>query len=157
MTLKENVAIGDFLKIDDEHRINHALNFADIADIVKNIGSWDQELGLNFGGIELSGGQWQKIAIARAAFRNCSLLLFDEPTGALDLIIEYEILTRFIEMSKDKTAIIISHRVGICRIADKVIVMKSGRVVEQGTHLELLKNKGEYTRLWNEQAKWYTE
>jgi len=157
MTLKENIAIGDFANSDDENKLTNALKFADIEDIATNIGGLDQELGTSFGGIELSGGQWQKISIARAAFRNRAVMFLDEPTSALDPLIECEILERFIEMSKDKTTILISHRVGICRMADRIIVMRDGEIIEQGTHKDLLESVGEYTRIWNEQAKWYAQ
>ena len=113
------------------------------------------QLGREFGGSELSGGEWQKVAIARGLFRDSGLILLDEPTSALDPLVEYEILTGFLKLIQGKTSVIISHRVGICRHADKVVVMKAGKVVECGGHEELVRAGGEYARIWGEQAKWY--
>lgn len=120
--------------------------------------SWyseDGELGREFGGAELSGGQWQKLAIARGLFKKSELIVLDEPTSALDPLIETEILSRFIEIAKEKTTIIISHRVGLCKLVDRIIVMKDGKISEVGTHNELIIHKGEYHRLYTEQGKWY--
>ena len=95
------------------------------------------------------------MAIARGLFRDSRLILLDEPTSALDPLVEYEILTGFLKLIQGKTSVIISHRVGICRHADKVVVMKAGRAVECGSHEELVRAGGEYARIWGEQAKWY--
>lgn len=113
------------------------------------------QLGREFGGSELSGGEWQKVAIARGLFRDSRLIVLDEPTSALDPLVEYEILTGFLKLIQGKTSVIISRRVGICRHADKVVVMKDGKVVECGRHEELVRAGGEYARIWGEQAKWY--
>ena len=95
------------------------------------------------------------MAIARGLFRDSSLIILDEPTSALDPLVEYEILTNFLRLIQGKTSVIISHRVGICRHADKIVVMKDGKAVEWGSHEELKKAGGEYARIWGEQAKWY--
>ena len=118
-------------------------------------GGLDVQLGREFGGTELSGGEWQKVAIARGLWKESDFIILDETTSALDPLVEYDILSQFIEMIKEKTSVIISHRVGICRTADKIIVMKDGRVQECGRHEELLHAGGEYARLWEAQAKWY--
>jgi len=115
----------------------------------------DDVMGRKFGGRELSGGQWQKLAIARGLFRDSELIVLDEPTGALDPLIEAEILSKFIEAAGSKTALIISHRVGLCKLVDRIIVMKEGEIVEDGTHGALLASGGEYAELYMAQAKWY--
>ena len=88
-------------------------------------------------------------------WKESDFIILDEPTSALDPLVEYDILSQFAEMIRDKTSVIISHRVGICRTADKIIVMKDGQVQECGRHEELLLAGGEYARLWEAQAKWY--
>jgi ABC-type bacteriocin/lantibiotic exporter with double-glycine peptidase domain len=151
LTLRENIAVSDLSKLnEDDDIITAAAN----AGITGNIGL-DETMGREFGGRELSGGQWQKLAIARGLFKNSELIVLDEPTSALDPLIETEILTKFVEAAKNKTAVIISHRVGLCKLADMIIVMKDGRVAETGTHGQLLAVGGEYAGLYNAQAKWY--
>jgi ABC-type multidrug transport system fused ATPase/permease subunit len=115
----------------------------------------DDMMGREFGGKELSGGQWQKLAIARGLFKNSELIVLDEPTSALDPLIETEILSKFIKATEGKTALIISHRVGLCKLVDRIIVMKDGEVAEDGTHSNLLAADGEYARLYQAQAQWY--
>ena len=107
--------------------------------------------------MELSGGQWQKLAIARGLFRESEMIVLDEPTSALDPKVENEILTRFIELAKDKTTVIISHRVGLCKAADRIAVMKDGKVMEVGSHEELLRNHSLYKQMWEAQASWYVD
>ena len=124
-------------------------------EFLDKTGGLDVQLGREFGGLELSGGEWQKIAIARGLWKESDIIILDEPTSALDPLVEYDILTKFVDMIQDKTSVIISHRVGICRTADKIIVMQNGRAVECGGHEELLAAGGEYSRIWSEQAKWY--
>ncbi len=100
-------------------------------------GGLDIQLSREFGGTELSGGEWQKLAIARGLWKESDIVILDEPTSALDPLVEYDILSQFMEMIKDKTSVIISHWVGICRMADRIIVMKGGQVWECGKHEEL--------------------
>lgn len=95
------------------------------------------------------------MAIARGLNRDAEIIMLDEPTSALDPLTEYDILTKFLEITKGKTSVIISHRIGLGRFADRIIVMKNGRVAQAGTHDELLAQGGEYGRMWHEQAKWY--
>jgi ATP-binding cassette subfamily B protein len=150
LTVRENVAMSDIARINDDPAIQATLSDAGIAE-----SDIDAMLGREFGGKELSGGQWQKLAIARGLFKDSEIILLDEPTSALDPLIETEILTKFIKAAEDKTALIISHRVGLCKLVDRIVVMKNGRVAETGTHSELLSSGGEYAKLYNEQAKWY--
>ena len=154
-SLRENICISDFTCREDEERIRGVVQAVGIQELVQGLGGLDAQLGREFGGSELSGGEWQKVAIARGLFRDSGLILLDEPTSALDPLVEYEILTGFLKLIRGKTSVIISHRVGICRHADKVVVMKAGKVVECGTHEALRKAGGEYARIWGEQAKWY--
>ncbi len=154
MTLRENVGISDTAKIDSDEKITSALKMAEAYDTAELIGGIDAQLGREFGGSELSGGQWQRIAVARGIFRDSPIMILDEPTAALDPLMEYEILNRFIKIAENRTAVIISHRIGICTAADRVIVMKDGEIVESGTHEELVKAGGEYSRMWQAQAKW---
>lgn len=154
-TLGENIFISDLKYREDKKRLTDTIDAVEMQELVQGIGGLESQIGREFGGRELSGGEWQKVALARGLFRDSRLIILDEPTSALDPLAEYDILTRFLELIQGKTSIIISHRVGICRSADKIVVMKDGRVVECGTHEQLHKAGGEYSRIWTEQAKWY--
>ncbi|MBS1913507.1 MAG: ABC transporter ATP-binding protein [Bacteroidetes bacterium] len=119
-------------------------------------GGYRQMLGRRFeGGMELSGGEWQKVALARAYMRECQVLILDEPTAALDARAEYEVFTRFSELVAGRTAIIISHRFSTVRMADRIVVLRNGTVVENGTHDELLALEGLYAELFEMQAEGY--
>ena len=113
-------------------------------------------LSQEFDGVDLSGGQWQRVAIARSFFRTHQLIVLDEPTAAIDPIEETKIYNRFAEIAKDKTAVIVTHRLGSVKLADRILVMKQGKLVEQGTHTELIKMGGEYARLYSSQEQWYS-
>jgi ATP-binding cassette subfamily B protein len=117
---------------------------------------YQQVLGRRFeGGVELSGGEWQKVALARAYIRKASVVILDEPTAALDARAEYEVFSRFAELVSGQTALLISHRFSTVRMADRVIVLKEGRVVEEGTHDALLAQNGLYAELFSLQAEGY--
>ncbi len=154
LPLRENIAISDVQRLYEDDAIINALESAGLETLPAAV-ALDTELGTSFGGDEISGGQWQKIAIARGLFRDSQLIVLDEPTSALDPLVETEILSKFIELAKDKTAVIISHRVGLCRLVDKIVVMKDGEIVEVGSHGELIRRGGEYARLFTAQEKWY--
>lgn len=154
-TLRENIGISDLKHMEDTARMEALTESVAGVEFLKKTGGLDVQVGREFGGIELSGGEWQKVAIARGLWKDSDIIILDEPTSALDPLVEYDILSKFVDMIQDKTSVIISHRVGICRTADKIIVMKDGRAVECGSHEELLSVGGEYARIWNEQAKWY--
>lgn len=154
-TLRENVGISNLRRMEDTGAMESLIGKVAGDGFLNKVGGLDMQLGREFGGTELSGGEWQKIAIARGLWKESDIIILDEPTSALDPLVEYDILSQFIEMISDKTSVIISHRVGICRTADKIIVMKDGRVQECGRHEELLQAGGEYARLWDAQAKWY--
>ena len=154
-TLGENIFISDLKYREDKKRLADTIDAVEMQELVQGIGGLESQIGREFGGRELSGGEWQKVALARGLFRDSRLIILDEPTSALDPLAEYDILTRFLELIQGKTSVIISHRVGICRSADKIVVMKDGRIVECGTHEQLCMAGGEYSRIWTEQAKWY--
>ena len=108
-------------------------------------------------GVEISGGEAQKIAIARALYKNAPFIVLDEPTAALDPISEYEVYRRFNDISGGKTAIYISHRLASCRFCDEILVFHEGAIVQHGTHEALLaESNGKYAELWNAQAQYYT-
>ena len=119
-------------------------------------GRYDQMLGRRFeGGVDLSGGEWQKVALARAYMREAQLLILDEPTAALDARAEYEVFLRFSELTKGKMAVLISHRFSTVRMADRILVLQDGEMVEQGTHESLLQEAGLYAELFQLQAAGY--
>ena len=153
MSLRENIAISDLKKFDNDNLIKKVIKDTE-NDFINNI-SIDNLLGVEFGGLELSDGQWQKIAIARGNFKESELIIMDEPTSAIDPVAESEILKRFLQIARGKTAIIVSHRTGICTLADKIVVMKDGHIVEVGSHEKLLDYGNEYAKLFNAQRQWY--
>lgn len=157
LTFKENIGIGNIENINDLEKIKNASKFIGATDALKFLkNGYETIIGsVFFGGQELSGGQWQKIALSRAALRNSNLIVLDEPTSSLDPIIEVDILKKFIDMSKEKTSIIITHRLGCCKFVDKVIVLKEGKLVEVGSHEELIKKSGYYNEMYTAQSEWY--
>ena len=155
LTLRENVAISDLKRLHDDSSIKQTLELAGLVSLLDEVSGLDEQLGREFGGKELSGGQWQKLAIARGLYRASEFIILDEPTSALDPLIETEILQQFIEIAKNKTAVIISHRVGLCKLADRIIVMKDGQICESGKHSDLIKKDGEYKKLYTAQEQWY--
>ena len=112
-------------------------------------------LAREYGGIDLSGGQWQKVAIARGLYRCHNMIILDEPTAAIDPIEETRLYKKFIDMSKGKTSLIVTHRLGSAKIADRIIVMDNGEIVDCGTHDELMEHEGIYKKMYEAQAKWY--
>jgi ATP-binding cassette subfamily B protein len=155
--LKENIAVGNIERVADEPAIKTAAERS-LADSVAQrlAGRYDQMLGKRFeGGVDLSGGEWQKVALARAYMRDAQLLILDEPTAALDARAEYEVFLRFSELTKGRMAVLISHRFSTVRMADRILVLKSGRLVEQGTHEALVELGGLYAELFQLQAAGY--
>ncbi len=119
-------------------------------------GGFDQMVGRRFDdGLDLSGGEWQKVALARAYMRDAQLLILDEPTATLDARAEYEVFQRFADLTRGRTAILISHRFSTVRMADRILVLAGGEIQEQGTHHELLAVRGHYAELFELQAAGY--
>jgi ATP-binding cassette, subfamily B, bacterial len=157
MIASENIAIGKIDKTDDQPLIENAAHKSLADEVVEGLpDKYQQMLGKRFGnGVDLSGGQWQKIALARAYMRDSQLLILDEPTAALDARAEHEVFIRFAELTKGKTAVLISHRFSTVRMADKILFLENGQRLEMGTHQELMEAGGKYTELFNLQAKGY--
>ncbi len=156
-TAADNIAVGRIEARDDRPRIVAAAERSLADDVIRKLPhGYDQVLGKRFRtGIDLSGGEWQKIAIARAYMRDAQLLILDEPTAALDARSEFEVFKRFKELSQDKTAVLISHRFSSVRIADRIVVLMDGAVEAMGTHAELLVQGGRYAELFELQAAGY--
>jgi ABC-type multidrug transport system fused ATPase/permease subunit len=156
-SIKDNIVFGDIEKKRDVHILESAVKSAGAKNLIENLpNKWDQMLGNTFEkGEELSGGQWQKVALSRAFFRNAPILILDEPTSAIDAKAETEIFSRVENLAKDKTVIIISHRFSTVRNADKIYVLENGKVKESGRHEELIKLNGQYATLFKLQAKGY--
>ena len=149
-TIADNVFLGDVEKERNENQIDNALEFAGFEGADK-----DAMLGKDIGGTELSGGQWQKIAIARAYYRDRDFIVLDEPTSNLDPLAETEVFKKYIAMTEGKTVIMVTHRISVASLADRVVVFKDGEIAEDGSHDDLLSNNGEYVRLYSTQAQWY--
>ena len=157
LTASENIAVGRIDDRNNEARIVEAAQRS-LADTVieKLPDGYQQMIGRWFKqGTNLSGGEWQKIAIARAYMRDAQLLILDEPTAALDARAEHEVFRRFVELTNDKCAVLISHRFSTVRMADRIIVLHEGKLLEHGTHEELLAAKGQYSELFQLQAAGY--
>lgn len=156
MTLRENIMISD---MNCERSDEDILAILKKADVDMNSRSYidglDTMLSREFDGVDLSGGQWQRISIARGINRDSKIIVLDEPTAAIDPIEETRIYKKFKEISNERTTILVTHRMGSARIADKIVVMENGRVAEMGTHDELMDKKGTYFDLFMSQAQWY--
>jgi ATP-binding cassette subfamily B protein len=157
MTASQNIAVGNIAEKENEDLIITAAEQSLASTVVEKLpGKYQQQLGKRFNqGVELSGGEWQKIALARAYMRNSQLLILDEPTAALDARAEYEVFQRFAELTKGKSAVLISHRFSTVRMANRILVLEQGQLKEIGSHEELLQLNGRYAELFNLQAKGY--
>ncbi|MBU2638149.1 MAG: ABC transporter ATP-binding protein/permease [Nanoarchaeota archaeon] len=158
--VEENIGYGRLGKIKRKGRVHEASVKAEAWEFIKEL---EQKYKTHIGktlvdeGTELSIGQWQKIALARAFFKDANLLCLDEPTAAVDARAEYRLFRKFRQLTKNKTTILISHRFSTVRMADRIIVMHNGKIVEQGSHRQLLANKGRYSRLFRMQASGYKD
>jgi len=156
-TAKENISIGNIVERENQPLIEKAAKKSLADEVIEGLeNKYDQMLGKHFeGGVELSGGQWQKIALARAYMRDAQLVILDEPTAALDARAEHEVFQRFSELMEDKMAVLISHRFSTVRMADRILFLENGQKLELGSHEELLANGGKYAELFTLQAKGY--
>jgi ATP-binding cassette subfamily B protein len=153
----ENIGFGRIEKAADEARIEISAQKSLAAPVIENLPKgYRQMLGRRFeGGVDLSTGQWQKIALARAYMRDAQILILDEPTASLDARAEFEVYQRFVELTAGKMAVLISHRFSTVRMADRILVLESGSIAEQGSHRELLALGGKYSELFELQAAGY--
>lgn len=158
-SLRENVALADLSRIDNSEAVKKACEESNASDFVNG---WDNGIDENLTrrfdkqGKELSGGQWQRVSLARAFFRNAPVILLDEPSAALDPVAEHQIFKDFANISKNKSAVLISHRLSSITLADRILVLEDGHIIEQGSHKELLRQNGRYAHLFNLQASKYT-
>jgi ATP-binding cassette subfamily B protein len=157
LPVRENIAAGRVELLRDDSALWEAARKSGAGEIVARLpGQLEQMLGRRFeGGVDLSGGQWQRMALARAYLRDAQVLILDEPTASLDAVAEAEVFTKFAELTREKMAILISHRFSTVRMADRILVLEDGRVSEEGTHVDLVARAGQYARLFEMQAANY--
>jgi ATP-binding cassette subfamily B protein len=158
-TAAENIGLGSITAIDDRDAVVSASKQAGSDELIANLpAGYDTALGKWFdAGVNLSGGEWQKVALARAFMRpDARILLLDEPTSALDAQAEYDLFERLRSLTSGRTAVYISHRFSTVRRADRIVFLEHGRLVEEGTHEELMRLNGRYARLFRMQASAYT-
>jgi len=157
LSAAENIAVGRIEARDDRARIEEAARRSLADEVIRKLpAGYEQLVGKRFHkGVDLSGGEWQKIAIARAYMRDADLLILDEPTAALDARSEFAVFQRFKELSEGRTAVIISHRFSTVRMADRILVLEGGEIEEIGTHEELLAAGRRYAELFELQAAGY--
>ena len=157
MLLWENIGVGRVELLEDRPRIEKAARLSLASDVAGRLEKGlDQMVGRRFtDGVDLSGGEWQKVALARAYMRDAQLLILDEPTATLDARADHHVFERFAELTRDKIAVLISHRFSTVRMADRILVLHDGTVLEEGTHEQLLKLGGQYSELFELQASGY--
>jgi ATP-binding cassette subfamily B protein len=157
--ISENIEIGRSEQAGDPKRLQAAAEFSNVDELVKSYKhGWDTILDNSFEkGVEPSGGQWQRVALARAFYRDANVLILDEPTAAIDARAEYDIFNNIFTHYTDKTAIIVSHRFSTVRRADTIMVVDDGKILERGSHAELMKQKGLYHELFTKQAEGYRD
>ena len=158
-TARENIGYGQAEALANQARVERAATAGGSALLIESLAErYDTTLGRYFeGGQDLSRGQWQKLALSRAYFRDAQILVFDEPTAALDPRAELEVFRQFLALSEGKSAVFVSHRMASARVADRILVLSQGRVLEEGTHAELMQRRGEYARMFSLQAQWYKQ
>ena len=158
LTAGENIGLGDVQAIRDSERTRAAASKAGAVELLENLPEGpDTWIGREFGGRELSGGEWQKLALARAFMRDSQLLVLDEPTANLDVQTEYEIYLRFGRLTRDCTTLLISHRFSTVRMADRIIYLADGRIKEEGSHADLMALGGQYAHLYRLQSASYLD
>jgi ATP-binding cassette subfamily B protein len=157
MTARENIGVGRVEVPHTQDEIEYAAQKSLASDVIAKLrGGYDQMLGRRFeGGVDLSGGEWQKLALARAYLRDAQLLILDEPTASLDARSELQVFERFAELTEGKMALLISHRFSTVRMADRIVVLEGGRLVEEGNHAQLMALGGRYAAMFEMQAASY--
>ena len=157
LTASENIAVGRIEAREDHERIVESARRSLAERVIERLPErYNQRIGRWFRhGTNLSGGEWQKIALARAYMRDAELLILDEPTAALDARAEHQIFRRFVELTQGKCAVLISHRFSTVRMADRILVLHEGNLLEEGSHKELLEKGGQYSELFSLQASGY--
>ena len=160
LSLKENIGVGMIENFNDEAQINKAIEKGNLQAVIKRLPSGvDTILGKEYDktGEDLSGGEWQRVILSRAYMGEPDVLILDEPTAAIDPIEEMRMLNQFKDIVKDKTALLISHRIGFARMSSRICIMDGGQIIESGTHAELLKLRGKYYELFTSQEQLYKE
>jgi ATP-binding cassette subfamily B protein len=157
MTARENIAVGQIAARDNLRMLKAAAVKSMANEVIERLPhDYDQMLGRRFeSGVDLSGGEWQKVALARAYLRDAQVLILDEPTAALDARSEFEVFKRFAELTSGKTALFISHRFSTVRMADRIVLLENGRIAEDGSHDELSRLGGKYAEMFELQAASY--
>jgi ATP-binding cassette subfamily B protein len=157
MLARENIGFGKVESMDDQPRLDTAAYKSLAKSLIDRFPKgYDQMVGRRFeGGVDLSGGEWQKLALGRAYMRDAQLLILDEPTATFDARAEYEVFQRFAELTRDRMAVLISHRFSTVRMADRILVLADGEIMEQGTHQQLVALGGRYAELFELQAAGY--
>jgi ATP-binding cassette subfamily B protein len=157
MTARQNIAVGRIEEISDDGSIERAARKSLADEVIRRLPKgYEQLLGRRFeGGLDLSGGEWQKVALARAYLRDAQLLILDEPTASLDARSECEVFQRFAELTRGKMALLISHRFSTVRMADRIVVLEGGRIAEDGSHAQLVALGGRYADMFEMQAASY--
>jgi ATP-binding cassette subfamily B protein len=153
LPVRDNVGFSNLERLRDDAALQGALHQAG-SELKSELDTW---LGAEFGGRDLSGGEWLRVAIARGLLAQSGLIVLDEPTAAIDPLAEVDLVKRLIALGEGRTAIIVSHRLGIARLAHRILVMDEGQIAEAGTHAELLAGNGIYARMWRAQASWYID
>ncbi len=151
LPVRDNVGFADLNHMQDDNRMRHTLDRAG-STFAQELDTW---LGHEFGGRDVSGGEWLRLAVARGLFRQSQFVVFDEPTAAIDPVAEVEMIQELLTKDASRTTLVISHRLGVARLCDRILVLDEGQLVEDGTHEELLAIGGLYTEMWNAQASWY--
>jgi ABC-type multidrug transport system fused ATPase/permease subunit len=152
-TVRENVAMGDSARVHNDEEIKAALARGLSGELTDKL---DMPLGkLDLNGTDLSGGQWQRLALARACLRESGLLILDEPTASMDPIAENALYTSFVSIMENRGCILVSHRLAVAKLMDRIIVLDGGRIIEQGRHDELMSGGGLYARMFTSQSQWY--
>jgi ATP-binding cassette subfamily B protein len=159
LSARENVGLGNIAEVHNLERIKNAAVKSGAHEVIKRLpGGYDSILGKFFDeGHELSIGEWQKVAIARAFMRDSKILILDEPTASLDARTEYEIFRQFRELSRGKISLLISHRFSTVKMSDRIVVLEEGGIIEEGSHEELMEFEAKYAAMFNMQAENYRE